>query len=158
MPRRNNYWILVRKYLVAIKCLWPTCFVWSHEVYLRKSSWVLTNVSSSYCLRPKAKDMGITWVVVGLTPTTVLPPKFKSLLKYQYILLLNLYIYHFIYLSISISVYKSFNWYSIATNPGASVGLVLSRSLKGGLPTIANGIFVWTYHPMATGSNPQYCF
>ena len=93
-----------------------------------------------YCLRPKAKDLGITWVVVLVLvgffvrsmPYQLTPPCYPQFFNLSFYLSITLSTYLFtyppitvsVYLSIAISICQSINQYSIDADPRASVGLV----------------------------------
>ena len=106
-----------------------------------KSSWnvqhpeLLQNSFGNCCLRPKAKDLGITQVAVGFFIWSM-PYQLQPLCLPQFILYFYLSIYLSIHLSnnqsSSIFFCQSINWplpfpkyqYIIAADPGAGIGLV----------------------------------
>ena len=88
------------------------------------------------CMRPKAKDLGITWFVVVVffvwskhyqLPPPCYPQFLKKILKISLYLSLFLYIYHYLCLSIyqSLSVNLSIDILSLQTHEPVSVLLIL---------------------------------
>ena len=127
----------MRNGIKIFRHLWDCTRGKRFTIFINDRTWI------SYCLRPKAKDLGITRVVavvivlgffIWSMPYQLPPPCYPPFFKYFKSIhpSIHPHIYLFINPSSSIFFCQSFNWpllfpkyqYIIAADPGASIGLV----------------------------------